>query len=133
MRKEIADKLVSALRSGEYSQTTGRLRDGDSYCCLGVLCDIAVKEGVIQPWELVKVSYGYRYGFNVPVVESEGETYNESSVLPYEVRIWAGMKHANGSYDNVYSSETESLSSDNDNGASFYEISYTIERLYDEL
>lgn len=31
---------VKALRSGEYKQAHGRLRDGDSFCCLGVYCDI---------------------------------------------------------------------------------------------
>lgn len=30
-------KWVEALRSGEYRQTVGSLKCGDSYCCLGVL------------------------------------------------------------------------------------------------
>lgn len=40
MNKEIARKWVDALRSGEYKQTRGRLRSGDRFCCLGVLCEI---------------------------------------------------------------------------------------------
>lgn len=32
---------VAALRSGEYAQGTGLLRDFDNrFCCLGVLCDL---------------------------------------------------------------------------------------------
>lgn len=31
-------KLVAALRSGGYTQTQGRLTDGESYCCYGVAC-----------------------------------------------------------------------------------------------
>ena len=33
-------KWVEALRSGKYKQGRGQLRLGDTYCCLGVLCDI---------------------------------------------------------------------------------------------
>jgi hypothetical protein len=38
---ERIDKWVEALESGRYKQGTGRLRDRDCYCCLGVLCDIS--------------------------------------------------------------------------------------------
>lgn len=38
--QELKDKWLTALRSGEYSQTTGTLRDENGMCCLGVLCDI---------------------------------------------------------------------------------------------
>jgi hypothetical protein len=41
MKKEMRDKWVKALRSGEYKQGMGYLRrdsgDGEQYCCLGVL------------------------------------------------------------------------------------------------
>jgi len=42
MKKEIADKWIAALRSGEYKQGMGALHDtsNDSYCCLGVLCKV---------------------------------------------------------------------------------------------
>lgn len=39
--RELIQKWVTALRSGEYKQGRGHLRDGDEYCCLGVLCDIS--------------------------------------------------------------------------------------------
>lgn len=48
MKKYWRDKWVAALRSGEYAQTRGQLgkpgkrihKKYDSFCCLGVLCDI---------------------------------------------------------------------------------------------
>ncbi len=46
---------AESLESGEYQQAAGALKsaieggDGDGYCCLGVLCELAVKEGVIGP------------------------------------------------------------------------------------
>lgn len=42
MNAELKAKWLAALRSGEYVQGEGRLRgEGNSYCCLGVLCDIS--------------------------------------------------------------------------------------------
>ena len=46
MNKELTDKWVAALRSGEFKQTRGRLCHEDpetkerSYCCLGVACTL---------------------------------------------------------------------------------------------
>lgn len=40
MNKELRDKWVAALRSGEYPQTQQHLKDACGYCCLGVLLDI---------------------------------------------------------------------------------------------
>lgn len=41
MKKTLKLKWIAALRSGAYKQGKGRLRRGDSYCCLGVLCEVA--------------------------------------------------------------------------------------------
>ena len=48
MHKEIADKWVAALRSGEYKQRQRRLSNEErtEHCCLGVLCELAIKDGV---------------------------------------------------------------------------------------
>lgn len=52
MKRAIKERWLTALRSGTYKQGTGRLHrldpdtDTDSFCCLGVLCDLAEKEGV---------------------------------------------------------------------------------------
>jgi hypothetical protein len=37
MNQVIKEKWVAALRSGEYKQTKGYLRNKKGYCCLGVL------------------------------------------------------------------------------------------------
>jgi hypothetical protein len=72
---KVAKKWVAALRSGKIKQTRGQLgRESGSRCCLGVLCDLAVEEGVIT-----------KYRFN------EG-------VLPKEVIKWSGIKDSCGSY-----------------------------------
>lgn len=43
----LKEKWISALRSGQYKQGRGRLRnEDDHYCCLGVLCEVM---GI--PWE----------------------------------------------------------------------------------
>ena len=40
MKRELKDRWVAALRSGDYQQTESHLRDAFGYCCLGVLCDL---------------------------------------------------------------------------------------------
>lgn len=49
MNKELRDKWITALRSGEYKQGQSALRTstkhGDRYCCLGVLADIVDSKG----------------------------------------------------------------------------------------
>lgn len=50
LKPEIKRRWVEALRSGEYSQGQNELRPSlDSYCCLGVLCDLYAKDKAI-PW-----------------------------------------------------------------------------------
>ena len=42
-------KWVDALRSGDYKQGNGCLRDhNDNYCCLGVACEVLGLEAVIS-------------------------------------------------------------------------------------
>ncbi len=41
MNPELKAKWLRALRSGDYSQCRKDLRDADSFCCLGVLCDVS--------------------------------------------------------------------------------------------
>jgi hypothetical protein len=41
MPKELKQKWLDALRSGEYKQATGALKNGNGYCCLGVLQMVA--------------------------------------------------------------------------------------------
>lgn len=79
---EIAELWASALESGEYKQGEGFLhtkeKNGDSFCCLGVLCDLAVKHGVI-PEPVIDDEGTYKYG--------KRRTSSES--LPPSVQRWA--------------------------------------------
>jgi hypothetical protein len=47
--EQVQKLWLSALRSGEYKQTNGMLKreidKSPEFCCLGVLCDLAAKDG----------------------------------------------------------------------------------------
>lgn len=51
VNKEHMRQWIAALRSGEYPQARGTLKKvlsggGFAYCCLGVVCELAIKDGV---------------------------------------------------------------------------------------
>lgn len=75
MDKKIAKEWCKALRSKKYKQGGGTLHDPEdnTYCCLGVLCELAKKKGVIEDYDGV--------------------------CLPTVVRKWAGI---NSDYGNFY-------------------------------
>ena len=110
MDARIKNLWIDRLENGNSPQTQNKLGKCDgSRCCLGVLCDIAVEEGVIGSRLLVGED---RVGY---------DNY-ETSVLPEKVKDWAVMSSRNGSYDDG----AECLASDNDAGRSFAEIAQTI-------
>ena len=54
MNQENKERWAAALESGEYQQGRGALvrksaMGNLSYCCLGVLCELAVADGIIEP------------------------------------------------------------------------------------
>ena len=61
-RKQVVKRWIKALRSGKYAQTTKKLRDNQGFCCLGVLCDLASKDGGNQ-W----VDQGGRYVYGTRI------------------------------------------------------------------
>jgi hypothetical protein len=84
---------LDALRSGEYEQAKGYLKTDDGYCCLGVLCDIAVKNKVIP--DPIRVT-----GESMPGWPAEEPVYvfGEDKgylTLPDSVREWAGLDEYN--------------------------------------
>ena len=83
MKTEIAKKWVTALRSGEYNQGYTRVRNGDSFCCLGVLCDLFEKE--TQQTIHVRHNETFLYG--------EG---GDCFYLPDEVQEWSGISSGRG-------------------------------------
>ena len=108
MKKEIAKIWVEALRSGKYEQTRGQLKMDESYCCLGVLCEIS---------KLGRFSNNERY-----LIQSRSAQEIKNDVLPVSVMKWAGIKDSSGLL-NMY----ESLAEYNDSGKTFLEIADIIE------
>lgn len=115
MKKEIADAWVKALRSGEYEQGYKCLYQNNTYCCLGVLCDLAEKEKICK-----KASdYRDRVYFD-----------EERLCLPESVIEWSGMLSRSGERAEF----EESLADLNDSQEySFEEIANIIEKEYENL
>lgn len=124
MNKDVQRTWIEALRSGEYQQAQGALHNEYGHCCLGVLCELAVKEEVIAPpVEKVDVrGKWWRYGMD-----------EEASTLPLEVMAWAGLNERNPKVDcahgnDEYHDDCCTLAGTNDGGASFHKIADIIEK-----
>ena len=113
MKKDIADRWVKALRSGEYKQGRGFLKVKERYCCLGVLCDLYDPKG----WKMVS-------NLNVSTFKID----HNFSRLSKKVMTWSGMRNDAGCYE-----VNHTLIKDNDRGDSFEEIANTIEKEWEEL
>ena len=75
---------VKALRSGEYKQARGRLRSEDSYCCLGVACDLYSKHAL-------KKDAWRRY--STTIARFVSYTFlGQGGALPLEVIKWLGIR-----------------------------------------
>jgi hypothetical protein len=108
MKPEIKQKWCSALRSGEYQQGTGVLhrKSDNTFCCLGVLCDLYLKE-IGSEWQ---------------IVENAAYTIDgESWYLPDSVIKWAGLDEL------LNSKHPLKLGDKNDAGDSFERIANLIE------
>lgn len=113
MNQEIKAKWVAALRSGEYKQGEGRLRNGDKFCCLGVLCNLHAQE---HP--------------EVAATQYDPERYmGKFYAPPCAVRRWAGfalLDDSNGPYVQFDLVQTQ-LPRLNDQGLDFAQIADLIE------
>lgn len=103
MKKNIAKKWVEALESGNYRQVDGvlkkRVNDKQcGYCCLGVLCDLYIKETGKGQWSKGGDDEGDRHftGKN-----------KASTDLPKEVVKWAGMASDGGTLNTQLTKEAE--------------------------
>lgn len=130
MNKEIASQWCAALRSGDYKQGTGVLHNtsNNTYCCLGVLCDIYQREG--NKFDTVSVGlWGVETynGFeNLPATYFDGRC----DVLPEVVMKWADISCSSGSFDD----DLYNLAALNDaDGLTFEEIATVIEENVDNL
>lgn len=119
MNEDVKALWVEALESG-LTQIEGRLQDDGGFCCLGVLCDLAVKAGVIGEPK----SWGSSNVRGFPSLAGTEQFYYEEALLPEEVVEWAGLTNRNP----VVKSERGfmSLSALNDGGKPFITIAQLI-------
>lgn len=119
MNPIVKEKWIKALRSGEYKQGRNQLKEGDCFCCLGVLTDLYAKEKGL--------TWGYQF------MEGSEPVYG-SAVLPHlRVLKWAGLKTANPlvavpeSIKGKTGRNCDSLAAMNDRGCTFDQIADVIE------
>lgn len=102
MHKEIADRWADKLESGELPQGRGRLfQDSDKrnakgeniggYCCLGVLCEIAVEDGIIEKRVYDPIDRSVGYG----TYEEFNNGEQGTAFPPLSVVEWAGLEDEN--------------------------------------
>lgn len=121
MNKIIKTKWVKALRSGKYKQGKGALKKNGNFCCLGVLCDLYIKEYKTAKWEEKEFPINKRIAFLHPRLNIE-----EDAVLPMVVSKWAGLRN-NTSPSNIKTSKGD-LTDLNDTSTSFKRIATIIEK-----
>ena len=89
MRGEVLDEVIKRLRSGEYKQGQRGLRlkgavgAPDTFCCLGVMCEMAVEAGVVERRNADPDDGTYWYG--------DGDDIGNNIYLPEKVVDWAGI------------------------------------------
>jgi hypothetical protein len=109
-----AKKWVRALRSGKFKQAKNVLATlKNTYCCLGVACELARKDGVRVSKKKNKEDGCFEYS-------------SRQGSLPPQVQMWLGL----GSDEGVYTSKNgrdTSLVVRNDTGKKFAEIADIIE------
>ena len=94
MNSDVKTLWLAALRSGEYEQGRAALRDrDDKFCCLGVLCELAAKAGVIPPARYDEEWKLHEYGTDMLDM---GEDEKSMHVLPVAVQDWADIKSTGG-------------------------------------
>ena len=104
---QVIDLWVKALYSGKYRQGKGALRPSKgTFCCLGVLCDLAAKDGGQQWTNDFNYSYSYKHSFP-----------------PEHLTNYLGLTHI----QILFLAET------NDKGESFNNIATHIERFKPQL
>ena len=114
--RELVQKWVAALRSGEYKQGHGRLHlaKHNSFCCLGVLCEVA---------EVKKASSRNSHWGNYYLTGSDG--WMDSHVISPSSELYsrAGL----GAKASDFNSLGSELVNRNDERESFEEIANFIE------
>ena len=116
-QKQHRQEWIKALRSGDYKQTNGNLRDENGYCCLGVACDISG----LGVWKKYRNAL---YEYN----SIEEHVWTEAIELPVVVRNYFGLITVQGKYfKSTLENEIDSLMIANDGNLSFDQIADIIE------
>jgi hypothetical protein len=76
MNTDIKERWLVELRSDRYEQGIDYLCRGEKYCCLGVLCELAVADGITQKTEIPNSRDLFSYG-------------NSCQTLDQGMREWA--------------------------------------------
>jgi hypothetical protein len=129
MKADILERVIAALESGDYEQGKSALHQGGRWCCLGVMCDLAVEDGVVTV-EYTEAVPG------VPIAHyGEGRDW---AYLPEKVVIWAGLEYTgervsealedNEGRGRLGEAPEDTLAAYNDLGAPFTEIAQTMRR-----
>lgn len=100
MKPELKKQWVEALRSGEYKQGEGTfkraIKGEESFCCLGVLCDILDPEG----WKVKRTTSGNYQIFLHPL--GGGFSLNPEIGLPaVEAYQLAGMNDEGTTFNTI--------------------------------
>lgn len=97
MNKDIQTQWVENLEGGEYPKGKYRLKSEEgAFCCLGVLADMYAQE------------HGVGWVYIDSTLLPEGTHYSSDSLLPNEVREWAGIAdeeraiHSAAGYQSLY-------------------------------
>jgi len=117
---------ITALRSGEYKQTTDTLRDDKGFCCLGVLCDLVDPSGWDGEWydgsfatppkALIK-KLGFQPNVDIPVEAENGGFY----IPAIDTTVEADR------LDTTHNGKLISIAGLNDRGLSFDKIADLLE------
>lgn len=116
MDPEIKALWLTALRSGEFPQAIGALKNDKGNCCLGVLCEVAVRNEVIPEVEYSEEWNNFYY-----------VSMAYDCTPPDAVTKWAGLFN-NDNPEVIYNGECVTLIDLNDSfKLSFLEIADIIE------
>jgi hypothetical protein len=140
MTKEVVDtrirKWLTALRSGDYTQGTGVLRNKDNcFCCLGVAIDIFNKDTGFGEWQVNEHHGGADYRYATPLLpEQIGEGHEEvfqynSGSLSTVVREYYDLGD-HGLSANYKGDEASLINMNDFEGKSFLEIADIIEKTF---
>lgn len=150
MKKRVLTKWLKALRSGKYKQGRGTLcqtdkKGNESFCCLGVLCDLYQKEQKRNKKRGLRVETISAENSMVGVLSPKPasiKSYDDcDGTLPNKVIKWAGFREYNSDGEFLYSKESypELINLNDGNsdlkikGCSFSKIADIIEKHHEQL